>query len=101
MSARRALVDWHPSLFIMCKAWHQYNERPRALALLNSLLVRVLIFFSLSEALLLVHIYVISTKILLAWVYVFRIIPEFKMLNSAGKNSFSALVSVYLKVFDH
>ena len=35
-SARRALVDWYLSLFIMCKAWHQYNERPRALALLNS-----------------------------------------------------------------
>ena len=34
-SARRALVDWYLSLFIMCKAWHQYNERPRALALLN------------------------------------------------------------------
>ena len=35
-SARRALIDWYLSLFIMCKAWHQYNERPRALALLNS-----------------------------------------------------------------
>ena len=35
-SARRALVDWYLSLFIMCKAGHQYNERPRALALLNS-----------------------------------------------------------------
>ena len=35
-SARRALVDWYLSIFIMCKAWHQYNERPRALALLNS-----------------------------------------------------------------
>ena len=35
-SARRALVDWYLSLFIMCEAWHQYNERPRALALLNS-----------------------------------------------------------------
>ena len=34
-SARRALVDWYLSLFILCKAWHQYNERPRALALLN------------------------------------------------------------------
>ena len=34
-SARRALVDWYLSLFIMCKAGHQYNERPRALALLN------------------------------------------------------------------
>ena len=41
---------------------------------------------------------------------VFRIIPEFrifrlkvslKMLNSADNNSFSDLVSVYLKVFDH
>ena len=34
-SARRALVDWYLCLFIMCKAGHQYNERPRALALLN------------------------------------------------------------------
>ena len=34
-SARRALVDWYRSLFITCKAGHQYNERPRALALLN------------------------------------------------------------------
>ena len=34
-SARRALVDRYLSLFIMCKAGHQYNERPRALALLN------------------------------------------------------------------
>ena len=34
-SARRALVDWYLSLFITCKAGHQYNERPRALALLN------------------------------------------------------------------
>ena len=25
--ARRALVDWYLSLFVMCKAWHQYNER--------------------------------------------------------------------------
>ena len=37
---------------------------------------------------------------------VFRMIPEFrilslKMLNSAGNNSFSDLVSVYLKVFDY
>ena len=46
---------------------------------------------------------------------VYRIIPEFrilrltfhrksvslKMLNSAGNNSISDLVSVYLKVFDH
>ena len=23
------------SLFVMCKAWHQYNERPRAFAMLN------------------------------------------------------------------
>ena len=38
-SARRALVDWYLSLFIMCKAWQQYNERPRALALLNLPLV--------------------------------------------------------------
>ena len=44
----------------------------------------------------------------MAWVKVFRIIPEFrilkvslKMLNSAGNNGFSDLVSVYLKVFDH
>ena len=34
--ARRALVDWYLSLFVMCKAWHQYNERLTALALLNS-----------------------------------------------------------------
>ena len=34
--ARRALVDWYLSLFVMCKAWHQYNERLLALALLNS-----------------------------------------------------------------
>ena len=34
--ARRALVDWYLSLFVMCKAWHQYNERLKALALLNS-----------------------------------------------------------------
>ena len=46
------------------------------------------------------------------WVKVFRIIPEFrilrltfhkvslKMLNSADNNSFSDLVSVYLKVID-
>ena len=40
-SARRALVDWYLSLFIMCKAGHQYNERPRALALLNLPQVRV------------------------------------------------------------
>ena len=25
--ARRALVDWYLSVFVMCKAWHQYNER--------------------------------------------------------------------------
>ena len=39
----------------------------------------------------------------------FRIIPEFrilrltylKMLNSTGNNSFSDLVSVYVKIFDH
>ena len=24
------------SLFVMCKAWHKFNERPRALASLNS-----------------------------------------------------------------
>ena len=51
-SARRALVDWYLSLFIMCEAWHQYNERPRALALLNSPLVRSdynLAFLNLSE----------------------------------------------------
>ena len=35
-SARQALVDWYLSIFIMCKAWHQNNERPRVLALLNS-----------------------------------------------------------------
>ena len=35
-SARRGLVDWYLSLFVMCKAWHQYNERLKALALLNS-----------------------------------------------------------------
>ena len=23
---------WYLSLFVICKAWHQYNERPRALA---------------------------------------------------------------------
>ena len=34
--ARRALVDWYLSLFVMCKAWHQYNEGLKALALLNS-----------------------------------------------------------------
>ena len=39
-SARRALVDWYLSLFIMCNAGHQYNERPRALALLNLPLVQ-------------------------------------------------------------
>ena len=33
-------------------------------------------------------------------VKVFRI-PEFKMLNSADNNSFSDLITVYLKVFDH
>ena len=37
-SARRALVDWYLSLFIMGKAGHQY-KRPRALALLNLPLV--------------------------------------------------------------
>ena len=50
-----------------------------------------------------------------AWVKVFRIIPKFrilrltfhrksaglKMLNSADNDSFSDLVSVYLKIFDH
>ena len=40
-SARRALGDWYLSLFIMCKAGHQYNERPRALALLNLPQVRI------------------------------------------------------------
>ena len=34
------------------------------------------------------------------WVKVFRI-SEFKMLNSADKNSFSNLATAYLKVFDH
>ena len=33
---------------------------------------------------------------------IFMIIPEFKiLLNSAGNNSVSDLVSIYLKVFDH
>ena len=27
---------WYLSLFIMCKAWYQYSERPRALTSLNS-----------------------------------------------------------------
>ena len=27
---------WYLSLCIMCKAWHQYNERSRALASFNS-----------------------------------------------------------------
>ena len=40
-SARRALADWYLSLFITCKAGHQYNERPRALALLNLPLVAI------------------------------------------------------------
>ena len=31
----------------------------------------------------------------------FRNNSIFKMLNSAGNNSFSDLVSVHLKVFDH
>ena len=44
-SARRALVDRYLSLFIMCKAGHQYNERPRALALLNLPLVCKKILF--------------------------------------------------------
>ena len=35
-SARERLLFWYLSLFVMCKAWHQYNERSRALALLNS-----------------------------------------------------------------
>ena len=38
--AHRALVDWYLSLLVMCKAGckarHQYNERLKALALLNS-----------------------------------------------------------------
>ena len=45
---------------------------------------------------------------MIAWVKVFRTIPEFrilkvglKMLNSAGNNSFSDLVLIHLKVFDH
>ena len=37
--ARRALVDWYLSLFVMCKVWHQYNERLKALSLLNSPLI--------------------------------------------------------------
>ena len=42
--ARPALIDWylHVSLFVMCKAWHQYNERLKALVLLNSPLVPVI-----------------------------------------------------------
>ena len=35
MSACRALVDWYLSLFVMRKAWNQYNERLKALELLN------------------------------------------------------------------
>ena len=27
---------WYLSLFVKCKVWHQYNERLKALALLNS-----------------------------------------------------------------
>ena len=42
MRARRALVDWYLSLFVMCKAWHQYNERLKALALLNSPLISLI-----------------------------------------------------------
>ena len=46
-----------------------------------------------------------GAKIRNAWVKVFRIIPEFRilsfeMLNSADYNGFSDLVSFYLKVFD-
>ena len=41
MRARRALVDWYLSLFVLCKAWHQYEERLKALALLNSSLVLI------------------------------------------------------------
>ena len=50
-SARRALVDWYLSLFIMCKAGHQYNERPRALALLNLPLVALFAYSSICETL--------------------------------------------------
>ena len=42
--ARRALVEWYLSLFVMCKAWHQYNERLKALALLNSSQVYLRLF---------------------------------------------------------
>ena len=42
--ARRALVDWYLSLFVMFKAWHQYNEHLKALALLNSPRLCALLF---------------------------------------------------------
>ena len=35
-SACERSLFWYLSLFVMCKAWDQYNERSRALALLNS-----------------------------------------------------------------
>ena len=38
-SARERSLFWYLSLFVMCKAWHQYIERSRALTLLNSPLV--------------------------------------------------------------
>ena len=40
-SASERSLFWYLSLFVMCKAWHQYNERSRALALLNSPLVDI------------------------------------------------------------
>ena len=36
VSARRRSLIWYLSLFVMCKAWHKYNECPRVLVLLNS-----------------------------------------------------------------
>ena len=44
-----------------------------------------------------------ACKELNPWVKVTRIIPEFRILrlNSADYNSFSDLISVYLKVVDH
>ena len=34
-SARGRLLFRYLSLFVMCKAWHKYNERPQVLVLLN------------------------------------------------------------------
>ena len=49
------------------------------------------------------HLWRDSWANMIMWMKVFRIIPEFRILrlNFAGNNSFSDLVSVYLKVFDH